>query len=130
MLTLCPSLRALRGGRARTKVEMHKRCESRRNMTIGSRIAGGFVIALVFVSIVGILAYRNTNRLVDTNAWVVHTQKVLEGLETILSLMKDEETGQRGFLVTGEVKFLKPYEDAARDLVPVAGGAPRNGWRN
>lgn len=93
-------------------------------MTIGSRIAGGFVIALVFVSIVGILAYRNTNRLVDTNAWVVHTQKVLEGLETILSLMKDEETGQRGFLVTGEVKFLKPYEDAARDLVPVAGASP------
>ena len=84
-------------------------------MTIGTRIAGGFVIALVFLAIIGILAYRNTSKLVDTNDWVIHTQKVLEGLETLLSLMKDEETGQRGFLVTDDSKFLEPYNAARRN---------------
>jgi methyl-accepting chemotaxis protein len=88
-------------------------------MTIGKRIAGGFVIALVFLALVGFLAYRNTSKLVETNEWVTHTQKVLESLESLLSLLKDEETGQRGFLVTGDPQFLEPYNRAKSQLEPV-----------
>ena len=87
-------------------------------MTIGTRIAGGFAIALAFLAGIGILAYRNTGKLVDTGDWVTHTHKVLEGLETLLSLMKDEETGQRGFLVTGEAKFFEPFKEAEAALGP------------
>jgi methyl-accepting chemotaxis protein len=37
---------------------------------------------------------------------------VLEELTHLLSLMKDAETGQRGFLLTGEESYLEPYSAA------------------
>ncbi|WP_169727991.1 sensor histidine kinase [Adhaeribacter aquaticus] len=38
-----------------------------------------------------------------------HTNQVLLKLENILSLLKDAETGQRGFLLTNDEEFLEPY---------------------
>src|SRR5262249_20608491 len=43
---------------------------------------------------------------------------VQEALEEALSLLKDAETGQRGFLITGEEGYLKPYDDAVAALGP------------
>ncbi|MEP6572290.1 MAG: diguanylate cyclase [Gemmatimonadota bacterium] len=37
------------------------------------------------------------------------SQTRLDALVTLLSLMQDAETGQRGFVITGEEKFLEPY---------------------
>ncbi|RYC32092.1 response regulator [Lichenibacterium minor] len=39
-------------------------------------------------------------------------------LERVLSSVKDLETSQRGFLLTGEDPYLIPYEDARRSLEP------------
>lgn len=49
-------------------------------------------------------------------------------LETLLSTIKDAETGKRGFLLTGDQRYLEPY-DAARarlghDLAALHGDAP------
>jgi methyl-accepting chemotaxis protein len=88
-------------------------------MTIGKRIAGGFGIALVFLLIIGFFAYRSTVRLIASNKVVNDTQLTLESLESLLSLMKDEETGQRGFLLSGDERFLQPYKDSGRDLPKV-----------
>ena len=49
---------------------------------------------------------------------VAHTLLVREEAEIVLSLLKDAETGQRGFLITGDPKYLEPY-DGALDLLPV-----------
>ncbi|MEG4086008.1 CHASE3 domain-containing protein [Microcoleus sp. POL10_C6] len=46
--------------------------------------------------------YRNTLKLVENERWVSHTHKVLTELETTLSTLKNAETGQRGYLVTGK----------------------------
>jgi signal transduction histidine kinase len=37
-------------------------------------------------------------------------------LVELLSLLKDLETGQRGFVITGKESYLKPYQTALRDL--------------
>jgi len=50
----------------------------------------------------------------DSEKWVDHTNTVIGRLETIISLMKDAETGQRGFLLTGNEKFLEPYNGSER----------------
>lgn len=34
------------------------------------------------------------------------------GLERLLSLLRDAETGQRGYLITGRDEYLAPYVDA------------------
>lgn len=41
--------------------------------------------------------------------WVRHTHAVLMAGQQFLSAMKDAETGQRGYLLTQDVKYLAPY---------------------
>ncbi len=41
---------------------------------------------------------------------------LIVGAERVLSTLKDAETGQRGFLLTGEDAYLTPYRDATRIL--------------
>jgi methyl-accepting chemotaxis protein len=79
------------------------------NMRIGARILAGYGLALLVVAAVGIVAYRATVELVDSADWVTHTHKVKEGLSSLLSALKDAETGQRGFVLTGEERYLEPY---------------------
>ena len=71
------------------------------NMRIGTRILAGYGAALLVVGGVGIVAYRATTELVDSADWVTHTHKVKETIFEELSALRDAETGQRGFLLTG-----------------------------
>ena len=52
---------------------------------------------------------------------VTHTYKVLAQSEVFLGHLKDTETGQRGFLLTGQAKYLEPYlagiESAQADFI-------------
>ena len=57
-------------------------------------------------------SYRNTLKLVENERWVSHTHQVLTELEATLSTLKDAETGQRGYLLTGEERYLEPYNSA------------------
>ncbi len=41
--------------------------------------------------------------------WMIHTQEVIFESEKLLSTMTDAETGQRGFLLTGNPSYLEPY---------------------
>src|SRR5262249_9077294 len=43
---------------------------------------------------------------------VAHSYAVLAELEDVLSLLKDAETGQRGYLLTGDESYLQPYREA------------------
>jgi len=53
----------------------------------------------------------------DSNqGWVEHTQRVQLELTTVESLLKDAETGQRGYLYTGEARYLEPYNTAVQQI--------------
>ncbi len=80
--------------------------------TIGAKIGSGFALALIILLVVGSASYSNISRLVDTGDWVTHTHQVLTKLEELLSSIKDAETGQRGFIITGEERYLEPYNSA------------------
>src|SRR6267378_5467666 len=81
-------------------------------MTIGKKIGGGFGMALAILLVIGFLTYRSTTKLIETNRLVAHTYEVLADLEALLSTLKDAETGQRGFLITGDEPYLEPYHAA------------------
>ena len=55
-------------------------------------------------------------RLEEARELATHTLLVREEIEILLSLVKDAETGQRGYLLTGEASYLEPYENAIRLL--------------
>jgi PAS domain S-box-containing protein len=60
--------------------------------------------------------YRATQKLLTANAWVQHAREVSAHLEVVGSLLKDAETGQRGYLLTGQEGYLQPYLTATEKL--------------
>jgi methyl-accepting chemotaxis protein len=83
-------------------------------MKIGPRILLGFGLALLISGIVSVISYRSTNELLEVADWVTHTHKVLEGIAEVRSTVKDAETSQRGYIITGENRYLEPYQLAVR----------------
>jgi methyl-accepting chemotaxis protein len=83
--------------------------------SIGRKIAGAFGAALAMLVVVGAMSHDSTTKLVDSAEWVRHTHQVLTGLDEFLSALKDAETGQRGYIITGEARYLEPYQ-GAREL--------------
>jgi CHASE3 domain sensor protein len=74
------------------------------------QIVFSFSILLLFFSLLA--SYYSTQKLINNSELVNHTNAVLIETEAVISHIKDAETGQRGFLITGETQFLEPYEGA------------------
>lgn len=53
---------------------------------------------------------------VAAQTWVEHTLYVRTALLQTLSTLQDAETGQRGFLLTGDETFLEPFRNAERTI--------------
>ncbi|MDR3404915.1 MAG: CHASE3 domain-containing protein [Chthoniobacter sp.] len=79
---------------------------------VGTKIGAGFGLALAILMAIGFVAYQSSVKQTDTAEWVDHTHLVLQNLEGVLSTMKDAETGQRGFVLAGEERYLEPYLSA------------------
>ena len=77
----------------------------------------GFLLAVVAVAIIAMLSYQSLQTTTATAANLTQTVEVLGRLESLLSTLIDAETGQRGFLLTGEESYLAPYTDA-KDALP------------
>jgi methyl-accepting chemotaxis protein len=80
------------------------------NWTFGRKIAGGFALALALLIAIGAVSYRGFAKLTATAEWVTHTHQVLEHISELYGQLKDAETGQRGYLVTGDETYLEPYQ--------------------
>ena len=65
-------------------------------MTIGKKIGLNFALAMAAVVAIGSISLLVHLQLIATSQLVTHTYQVLEGLESLLSALKDAETGQRG----------------------------------
>lgn len=92
-------------------------------LTIGKRISLGFGLAILLILLVAGAGYRSTTQLVEASALSTHTFKVLHALELTIDHLVDAETGQRGYIITGEDAYLGPYqsgigriEEAQREL--------------
>ena len=83
---------------------------SKRNLLIG------FGCSLLILILSSAVSYISINQLLDSQRDVDHTVEIESNLNGLISRMKDAETGQRGFLLTGEETFLEPY-NGARDEI-------------
>lgn len=83
---------------------------------IGWWVNAIFFLALTMVGALGVTAYSNTTELVNITELVAHTNEVLEQLEATLSIFKDAESSQRGYLLTRNVLYLQPYSMAVREI--------------
>ncbi|MGX1747801.1 MULTISPECIES: response regulator [unclassified Brevundimonas] len=76
----------------------------------------GLALVLSFFLATGLVAWRNVEVLRANNQQIIHTHEVIVAVDELLSAAQDAETGQRGYLLTGNVSYLQPYETATRDL--------------
>ena len=73
-------------------------------------------LAIAIVLIIVVLfyadwrAYRNATRQSD------EAQQFIRQTNSLLSSIKDAESGQRGYLLTGDRKYLGPYEKALSEI--------------
>ncbi len=77
----------------------------------------GFAAAIVAVVVIAFLSYRSIESRSAGASRMAHTAETMQRLDAILSTLKDAETGQRGYLLTGAEAYLEPYR-AAVDALP------------
>ena len=85
----------------------------------------GLAAAIIFFMATGAVAYLNFQTLKADTALVIHTGDSLTALDDVLSAVKDAETGQRGYLLTGDESYLRPYSVAAEEIGPRLGALQR-----
>jgi methyl-accepting chemotaxis protein len=87
-------------------------------MTVGKRLVAGFGLAALTLLLIAGFSYHNANLLIDTERWVTHSQQVRAELALLLARLTDAETGQRGYVITGEEGYLEPYKSALNVIAP------------
>jgi len=76
----------------------------------------GFVAALLAVVLIAFFSYRSLQANTEAADRVTHTLEVMAQLDGLLSSVKDAETGQRGYLLTGAEHYLTPYNNASSSI--------------
>ncbi len=79
-------------------------------MTFQSKLIGGVSAAAALLLFVAGLSYWRLARNREDRQWVVHTYQVMVQLDGILQGMTDAETGERGYILTGDDSYLAPYQ--------------------
>ena len=68
-----------------------------------------FGLSLLLIIAVNAVSWRSIDRLEVDAGRVRHTAEVIARLESLLASITDGETGQRGFVITGDEAYLEPY---------------------
>jgi len=81
-------------------------------MKIRTKIVSGFLTIIILVIVLGITVFFNTVESSNNFTFLVeHDLEVLQNAQKLQKLVVDAETGQRGFVITGDESFLEPYKD-------------------
>src|SRR5687768_16601926 len=76
----------------------------------------GFALAVLALIIITFFRHTSLQSSDASAELVAHTMEVIEQTQGLLSSVKDAETGQRGFLITGDEGYLEPYSAAIKAL--------------
>ncbi|MCD9014921.1 response regulator [Parachryseolinea silvisoli] len=72
----------------------------------------GFGASLVILIVSSTASFISIQNLLTSTEWVNHTHQIIIEMDGIRSAMVDAETGQRGYLLAGDDRFLEPYRDS------------------
>lgn len=83
---------------------------NRTDWTLRRRLTMTFVAIFVIAATLFALAVYNISRMREATGWNTHTYEVLEAGQSMLLNMVNIETGLRGFVASGEERFLEPLK--------------------
>lgn len=81
----------------------------KRNLLISS------TVSLLILMISSTASFLSIKSLLDSNAWVNHTQDVIYNLNNASSVITDAQTSMRGYLITGNKDFLQEHYNAEKE---------------
>jgi diguanylate cyclase (GGDEF)-like protein/PAS domain S-box-containing protein len=81
-------------------------------------IIAGFTILLILLAGTSMILRRQLLDQIANQDRVTHTRLVLSELKITELMLKDAEIGQRGFLYTGDPKYLEPFDLAISQVEP------------
>ncbi len=79
------------------------------------RLGLGISLSLLILS--SIASFISIQNLIKNSKMVSHSNEVIATLSDVLAALKDAETGQRGFLLTGSDEFLEPHVGAGKRAI-------------
>ena len=85
-------------------------------MTERVKIILAFCFSITILIITGIYSIISTSNYRNASDWVTHTHIVISVADSVLVEVQDIETAQRGYVVTGDEKFLDPYIEGLKKI--------------
>lgn len=73
------------------------------------RLIGAIALPIILLLSLSGVSIWQINRLLSAMQWVDHTDRVIAQANNLQKLLLDLETGVRGYQLTSEPEFLKPY---------------------
>ena len=80
------------------------------------RLLAGFVLAALATSIMALFTYQSQLQREEAVGRMNAAVESISQLQAVLNTLKNAETGQRGYLLTGEERYLEPYNTAVLAL--------------
>lgn len=74
------------------------------------RIVFGISVVILLAS--SYASFYSNQKLIDSSRWVNHTYEVIVNADDMLATVKDAEAGERGYIISNDASFLKPYNNA------------------
>jgi diguanylate cyclase (GGDEF)-like protein len=84
--------------------------------SVSRGVALGFLVVIAILVGSAVITFRNAGLLLRTGESVSHTLVSLDLLKGLQAELLDAETGQRGYMLTGEERYLEPYHRALGQL--------------
>lgn len=85
-------------------------------MNIRQVLPVGVLIIIGTFGITNIFSQSSIRTLEESAGWVAHTYQVKGLLKGLEKTLVDAETGQRGFIYSGQENFLEPYNLAQKTI--------------
>jgi CheY-like chemotaxis protein/CHASE3 domain sensor protein len=87
-----------------------------KKITLGGKILSGLIACTIIFIGLAIFILKNNEKFVASNDLVDQTNKILNEFQQILVYSVDVETSYRGFIITGEDKYLEPFTKAVNNI--------------
>ncbi len=69
----------------------------------------GFGLASAVLVDINAVSYWSFSKHREAANWVAHTHEIEQAIESTLAQLNEAETGQRGYIITGDESYLKLY---------------------
>ena len=85
-------------------------------LTLPGPVSGTLAIALGMFVVAAVALTVNLTRQRDSFGWVEHTNEVLRNISAVETRILEAESGERGYLLTGESSYFDSYNRSQADI--------------